>query len=409
MQLATRTITVNSGATLQFRINNVFGNQNNPAVTAATANGRNLPTVVVNGGTLEAGVSGNLRYNQIGNVTLNGGTMSQWGETGANYSGWQFLGDITVAGTAASSIVTQNGQRNHLGINTVFNVANVTGNTDDDLLVGTPLMNRSGDYGNGVGNMIKTGSGTMVLSALNAPTGTNYANIYTGSTQVNQGTLAVGMENGINAASALILAGGKFDTRGFNQQLAGLTLSATSAIDLGAGASILTLATSPGWDANSTVSVFNWTGTPGAAGGTDRLVFTAGLTLTQVAQIHFQGFNGATLIGTEVVPTSASTRVRGDWDLNGSIGIGDLKAMLKALTNLATYKSTNSLTTDDLLNIGDVDASGSVTNSDIQAELNLIGGGSLAAVPEPATWLLFAVGAAAVVLNRRKIRARFAV
>jgi fibronectin-binding autotransporter adhesin len=412
MQISGRTITVNSGATLQFRINNVYGNQNNPLVTASTANGRTLPTMIINGGTVETGFSTTPRYNQIGNVTLmNGGTISQWGEAGANYSGWQFLGDITVAGTSPSSIITQNGQRNHLGVNTVFNVANVTGNSDDDLLVGAPLRDRSGDYGPtptppGIGNLIKTGTGTMLLSALNAPTGISYANSYTGSTAVNQGTLAVGMENGIAAASALILGGGKFDTRGFNQQLAGLTLSATSAIDLGqrVEGSVLGFATSPSWDANSTVSVFNWTGTPGAAGGTDRLVFSAGLTPAQIAQIHFQGFNGATLIGTEVVPTSATTRTRGDWDLNGSVGAGDIKAMLKALTNLASYKSTNSLTTDDLLNIGDVDSSGSITNFDIQAELSLVGGGSLAAVPEPATWLLFAVGAAAIALNRRKIQ-----
>ena len=241
MQVAGRTITVNSGATLLFNINNVFGNQNNPLVVTATANGRNLPQIILNGGTLDLSP----KYNQIGNITLNGATLTQSGEApGTGYGAWQFLGDITVTGTTPSRIETKNGSENHLGINTVFNVADVTGNSNPDLVVSAVLRNRSGDYGTGAGNFIKTGTGTMLVSALNVPTGVNYPNTYTGSTAVNQGTLAVGMANGINVASPLVLGGGKFDTGGFNQAMNTLTLNDNSAIDMGSGAAVVTFADS---------------------------------------------------------------------------------------------------------------------------------------------------------------------
>ena len=157
-------------------------------------------------------------------------TLIQTGEQPAQtsgYDGWQFLGDINVGGNAPSTISSNNGSFNHLGINTTFNVADVTGNANPDLIVSAGLRNRSGDYGTGVGNFIKTGLGTMVISATNSPTGVNYVNTYTGSTTVNQGTLSVGVANGINAASALILGGGKFDTGGFDQTMSTLALNGT--------------------------------------------------------------------------------------------------------------------------------------------------------------------------------------
>jgi hypothetical protein len=340
-------------------------------------------------------------------VTLNGGTMTQTGEAPAGntgYDGWQFLGDFTVGGAAPSTISTTNGSYNHLGINTVFNVANVTGDANPDLIVSAGMRNRSGDYGTGPGNFIKTGAGTMLISALNTATSTNYANTYTGSTAVNQGRLIVGMANGINSASALILGGGTFDTGGFNQSLNTLTVSAGSGIDMGSGASVLQFADSHAvsWTAGSTLSILHWTGTAGSGGGTDQVIFgttSAGLTAGQVGQIHFQGFNGASILSNgEVVPASVSTRILGDWDLNGSVTTADLPAMLTALTDLNVYKSSHSLSNDDLLNIGDVNQSGTITNTDIQAELNLIAGvpgaGSVAGVPEPASVLLIGIGAA---------------
>ena len=139
----------------------------------------------------------------------------------------------------------------------------------------------------------------------------------------------------------MTLAGGKLDTFGSSDTFttAPLQVTSDSAIDMGAGSSILQFADShlTPWTAGSTLSVLNWTGTAGVGAGTDQLLFgPGGLTTgagSQVSQIHFQGFNGANLLGTgEVVPATVSTRVLGDWNVNNALDAGDAAAMLTALT-----------------------------------------------------------------------------
>ena len=74
----------------------------------------------------------------------------------------------------------QTPRRNHLYFNTVFNVADATGNSSADLLVPSILMNQSGDFASAVGSLTKTGAGTMLLGG---------ANIYTGNTTISAGTV----------------------------------------------------------------------------------------------------------------------------------------------------------------------------------------------------------------------------
>ena len=121
-RIAGRTITVNPGATLQFNTNNIFGGGGNLAA--------NLPAIVVNGGTVFS-----TRYNMLPDITLNGATLVQAAtdgaaQAGSAYQGYQFIGTVTVGGTAPSTISTTNGRGNHLlgtgTLNTTFNVADVT-------------------------------------------------------------------------------------------------------------------------------------------------------------------------------------------------------------------------------------------------------------------------------------------
>jgi sugar lactone lactonase YvrE len=112
--------------------------------------------------------------------------------------------------------------------------------------------------------------------------------------------------------------------------------------------------------------------------------------------------------GTAFV-TSVPEPTRGDFNLDGHFTSADLPMMLKALTDLDSYKAAKNITQADLLVIGDYDNSNSITNSDIQGLLGALaaaGGGSIAAVPEPNAAILagMAFFATAAVVRRRSRR-----
>ena len=145
-----RTVAVNNGSTLQFTVNNIFGNGVGNA---------NLPAVTVNSSTLTA-----TRYNVLGDLTLIGGTLTQAATDAGNYEGWQFRGNVTVSGSAPSTISTSAGKADHLGPNTTFNVENVTGTPATDLTISAPLRSQSGDFGLGASILTKTGDGTLRIT-----------------------------------------------------------------------------------------------------------------------------------------------------------------------------------------------------------------------------------------------------
>jgi autotransporter-associated beta strand protein len=158
-----------------------------------------------------------------------------------------------------------------------------------------------------LGVVTKTGVGTTTISA-------NVNNIQATNILINQGTLLLGASNQIANNTRMELAGGTFATGGNDEVLATLTLSATSTIDLGAGASILRYATSAGetWNGSSFLVVQNWSGSTNG-GGTDQIYFgttASGLTVSQIGLIQFvnpAGFSpgtyGARILSTgEIVP-----------------------------------------------------------------------------------------------------------
>ncbi len=176
----TRTITIGTGASIDFLVNNIFGGGGKTAAT--------IPAIAINGGTLNS-----TRFNIVGNLTLNGGTLAQSATDTGAYQGYQFLGGVTVAGTTASTISTGNSKANHLlgGTGTTFTVPDVTGTSAVDLTVSAPLTNASGDYGSAAGVLVKEGAGTMALSAQSS---------YTGGTTVNGGVLDLTGGGGLTGA-----------------------------------------------------------------------------------------------------------------------------------------------------------------------------------------------------------------
>ena len=84
-----------------------------------------------------------------------------------------------------------------------------------------------------------------------------------------------------------------------------------------------------------------------------------------------------------------------DFDFDGAITVADLAPMLGAMSSPQTYLSQHNLSSDDFVSMGDLNGDGKVTNADVQSLVNMLAGGgsaSLAAVPEPSTMCLLAVG-----------------
>ena len=263
-----KAITVSSGATLSGTANNWFGNNSNADA--------NLPSITVNGGVLST-----TRYTTLGALALNGATVtSSVTQDSGNYQAFALRGNVTVGGTAASTInstnVTATTGGYHLGANTIFTVAS-TGSATPDLVVSAPLINQSGDFSNAAGGLTKAGAGTMALNATNT---------YTGPTAVNVGTLLV---NGSTAATSAVTVG----TTGMTSTIGTLggtgTVSGATTVNAGGTITGAGMGTVGALTLQSTVILTGGTYAVDISGATsDKLTITGALTLTN-ANITFNG------------------------------------------------------------------------------------------------------------------------
>lgn len=124
---------------------------------------------------------------------LNGGTLSSSGATWSE-GNWIFNADVTVAGSAVSTI-SGLGVGSKSGGGTYIVGDSVTGSATD-LLVSAPMVDASGGS-----FLTKQGPGTMELTATNT---------YTGTTTVSAGTLLVNgstSTGAVNVSSGATLAG----------------------------------------------------------------------------------------------------------------------------------------------------------------------------------------------------------
>jgi autotransporter-associated beta strand protein len=253
-----------------------LGGSGSPAASSSLG----APTTTANG-TIAMGSStttGQLTYTGTGETTdrvinlagtTGGGTIDQSG-TGL----LKFTSAFTATGTGIKTLTLQ-------------------GSTAGTGEIGAAIVNKDATNKTSV---TKDGTGTWTLSGNNS---------YTGATTINAGILALGAANRIANTSNLVMAGGTFATGGFSETLGTLTLSATSTIDLGSGASALVFADSSGttWGTSITLSFVNFDA------GTDTIrVGTSAdsLTSTQLAQITINGSNYATIDGNGFLAIGAA-------------------------------------------------------------------------------------------------------
>lgn len=129
--------------------------------------------------------------------------------------------------------------------------------------------------------LTKTGAGDLIL---------NSASTYTGDTVISDGRLQMGGDDFLASSSDLSLQGGTLSTDGYDLEMANLTLTSDSSIDLGSGSSILEFAGVGSFTGGQTLTFLQWTGTLDTAGGTDQILFNTDMS-AYLNQMTIDGYS----------------------------------------------------------------------------------------------------------------------
>ena len=161
---------------------------NSGNVTLNVGGPGNLDSITLGSGAqinMYNGDGGIFAYQGLSNLILQGGTVNG-GSATYNAYGASFLGNVTVSGTAASTITGASWF--NVGNNT-YTVADVTGDSATDLLVSTSLRGPVGspDYNYNAASITKEGAGTMEITV---------HSYFWGGLTLNGGTLKVSGGNG---------------------------------------------------------------------------------------------------------------------------------------------------------------------------------------------------------------------
>ena len=226
---------------------------------------------------------------------------------GGPYYSWGLPGTITVRGSAPSYM---NGAGTGAGYDlasaqTTFDVADATGNSASDLIIGTPVRNSSGG-GNAV--LAKSGAGTLELDA---------ANTYSGATLITAGTLALGASATVASPAINIGSGAFLDVSAIpggytianNQTLGGsgtvlgsVTDNSATIIQPGTGgtAGTLTIATNLTLNGNGSLAIDLAGTTTVGAGVNDLIKVNGNLTLSSGSPtpVSFNFLAGAPATGS---------------------------------------------------------------------------------------------------------------
>ncbi|HSH93469.1 MAG TPA: autotransporter-associated beta strand repeat-containing protein [Roseimicrobium sp.] len=223
---------------------NLGGSSTGNAVTGVIGNGAGTAITAVNkSGTSSWKLSGANTY--TGKTTISGGTL-QFAKTASLYNGatgsWTAANITAASGATLAVNVGGTGEFSATDVNTLLaNISAVSASAglQAGSRIGFDTTNASSGtftQGNAIANSTGTGGGAIGLTKLG--TGIlvlDKANTYTGTTTVSEGTLAMGANNAF-AATAFNFNGGTFAVGTFTNTAVGtLSLTANSAITLGAG------------------------------------------------------------------------------------------------------------------------------------------------------------------------------
>ena len=241
----------------------------------------------------------------ISNGTLRVGTLAD----GGTASSIGISSSIVLAGMIPTEAILQYTNTADVSMNRDITLTNNGGGTINvsESSATVTLTGSMADASGTTNTFIKAGAGEIVLS--NGSVSNNFA---AGAMQVNAGSLTLGAANQIADGTDLVLNGGTFRTgggTGFSEELAKLTLYASSTIALGSGSHRVDFADSdsPGW--SGTLSIAGWSGSiDGGSAGRIFFATATGLTSGQLSMVNFSGYStGAQLLGTgELVPMTFS-------------------------------------------------------------------------------------------------------
>ena len=281
--------------------------------------------------------------------------------TGAYASGGTGLTFTTTAGTT-STISGSSG-------------LNANGNTETFDVASTSTLNLTSFVWNS-GSVIKQGGGTLTMSGTNT---------YTATTDVTQGTLALGASNVLPDSSHVTLGNATLDAATFTDTAGTLAIAGSGTIHLGAGAALaFAHSNSVSWSGSLTLTGTFVSGTS-LRFGTDN----TGLTSGQLAAISASALTSFALDANGYLTASPATGYAGWKIVNAPTGTPADDYDGDGVSNVVEYVLGGTHTTNDLGKLPQLSTPGGNMVFTFQRDQNSIDGTTTVAIevgPDLVSW-----------------------